>query len=69
MIKNTAQAEAIQKKRVADGKRGYAKAVRRFCRAVEKENGVSYGKSISALPVAWPDKVEKPAMQARGRAA
>mgnify|MGYP001064528911 CR=1 FL=1 len=69
MIKTIAQAVTIQAKRVAAGKRGYAKAVRRFCAIREREHGDDYGKSIRAFPVAWPDKSRAASLPPRGRAA
>lgn len=53
MIKNTVQAVAIQRARAAAGKRGIAKAVRRFCDRREKEHGDSYRVSVNAFPASW----------------
>lgn len=48
MITSTAQAKRIQERRVAAGKRGYAKAVRRFLL-----QGSNYQEAKAQLPVTW----------------
>ena len=55
MIKTIEQAQKIQKSRVKAGKRGYAKAARRF---LKREYPNSYKIRKSALDVAWPAKAK-----------
>ena len=50
MIRSYPQAVAVQKRRVLAGKRGYAKAVRRFCASVYASQ---YREKIDELPVNW----------------
>lgn len=50
MIKAMIQAVAVQKRRVDSGKRGYAKAVRRF---IASANTGSYRETMNSLPVNW----------------
>ncbi|WP_159321688.1 hypothetical protein [Spiribacter roseus] len=49
MIKDEKHASAVQERRYALKKRGYAKAVRRFMRRA----GDSYSDIKAALPVRW----------------
>ena len=49
MIKSQEHAQAVQKRRHESGKRGYAKAVRRFMR----RSGDSYTAMKAGLPVRW----------------
>ena len=52
MVKTYKQAEAIQLRRVATGKRGTAKAVRRWASRLDVSNGndKSYRRRLDALP-------------------
>lgn len=61
MINSFQQCLEIQKRRVAAGKRGYSKAVRRFLRATAKIEGnedESYKVLIAQMPVNWEKKEE-----------
>jgi hypothetical protein len=56
VIKSLAQAIATQKRRAAQQKRGYAKAVRRF---LKRNHGDDYKKERGKLEVFWvPEKAE-----------
>lgn len=48
MVTNQKQATAIQERRAKAGKRGYAKAVRRFYNGLDKS-----AKADASLPVTW----------------
>jgi len=50
VIKSLAHAKAVQARRFAERKRGYAKAVRRF---FGKVSG-NYREKLNALPSRWP---------------
>lgn len=54
MVNDMDKAKRIQERRVAAGKRGYAKAVRRFLKRYEAEGrGGSYRQARDLLPVSW----------------
>lgn len=54
MIKSYAQAAAIQGRRVKSGKRGYAKAVRRYLLATRADTYAdTYLNARNQLPVRW----------------
>lgn len=50
MIKDLPQAAKVQERRAKQGKRGYAKAVRRALRRIESDN---YQELRGRLPVNW----------------
>ena len=49
-----AQAHTIQARRVAAGKRGYAKAVRRFFMRAHPARTGDYHAKLRSLPAIWP---------------
>jgi len=51
MVRNDIHAHIVQSRRVAAGKTGIAKAVRRY---LQKVRPLSYPVEISRLPVVWP---------------
>ena len=63
MVKLIEQAKKIQNARVAAGKRGYAKAVRRFLLREHAPRFDRYEHAKKSLPVAWPAK-KKPDREA-----
>ena len=52
MIKSMEQAKAVQEHRIKNGKRGYAKAVRRFCLRQATDH-LGYKELRAMLPVSW----------------
>jgi len=50
MIKDMRHAELVQSRRIDAGKRGYAKAVRRF---LLRDHGLNYKALKPFLPVMW----------------
>lgn len=55
MVSTLEQAQAIQDRRVKTGKKGYAKAVRRFFLRISKVSGVEYKRALSLVRVSFPE--------------
>ena len=59
-IKTVQQCQAVQKRRIAAGKFGYSKAVRRRCMQDHdlgtQEGYDAYRAELTALPAIWSDK-------------
>lgn len=51
MVRNSKHAKAIQTRRDAAGKRGYAKAVRRWAKRHAAANRLPYSEVLNELPV------------------
>lgn len=60
MVKDTKHATAVQQRRVAAGRRGYAKAVRRFMRRCRQLEGPIPPLRVEDIPVTWAERPRAP---------